>query len=177
MLVFFRTSIRITSISIRSSIAPVVGRCFFLHQWCPSCPSQRNMAITCCFRLSHMNPRLRLHSWKGNVSTWTNSPCHSLKFTGESPHPTDFLDWKMWKNHGCHVSIRMFLSAASFLFWAPAIMSENLSHAKSKLNDNAANFRSTNLKTQHSKCWRIALKSAKSKQTLKISTYQSLSKY
>ena len=55
------------------------------------------------------------------------------------PHPTDF-EWKSWKTSWSWLSgcFYMLLFAAGFLFWAPAMMSENLSHA--------ANFRSTNLK-------------------------------
>ena len=111
------------------------------------------------------NPfRLRLHSWKGNVSTWTNSPWYSFSWVRfQIPHPTDF-EWKSWKTSWSWLSgcFYMLLSAVGFLFWAPAMMSENLSHA--------ANFRSTNLKKkQH--------RNRPLKYEIKTSTYQNISKY
>ena len=87
-------------------------------------------------------------------------------FLGEIPDSTPHRFWVEILKDIMVMVVRMFLyymllSAASFLFWAPAMMSENLSHA--------ANFRSTNLKTQH--------RNRPQKYEIKTSTYQNISKY
>lgn len=129
-------------------------------QWCcfPTLYSTKRTGVT-------SNPfRLRLHSWKGNVSTWTNSPWYSFFWVRfQIPHPTDF-EWKSWETSWSWLSrcFYMLLSAASFLFWAPAMMSENLSHC-----GQLQIYKSQ--KKQHP--------NRPQKYEIKTSTYQNISKY
>lgn len=90
-------------------------------QWCcfPTLYSTKRTGVT-------SNPfRLRLHSWKGNVSTWTNSPWYSFFGWDSRFHTPQILSGNPERHHGhgCQdVSICFYLQPAFYselLRWCP----------------------------------------------------------